>query len=347
MKTVRALTLKQKETTLYCFAMSAMELEPLCYVEAATRDKKRGLQRVTEASRLREIGEYLASGVNALLPNNIILNLKPDVTISPEGDTGIVTITFPSDEGEYAFIVDGQHRLFSFDDTYRQLPDDEIFELPVVALHNATEEVVGATFVAINCNQKPVNRDLLTQMKAILGLLDSDIEKTSIELIHSLDEDPSSPLQGRILRYPQERGKWIKTNQLQPVILGLLSPGGCLHDKTQAERKRILIAYLDAVKTTFPNAWADDKAKSYSLLQTSGLQLALSLVPDAMQRCDFYESFSYTADTFERQIAPLADAAILGDWKKAAVEDAISTAAKRKNFLGQLKEALRLKAPPV
>ncbi len=269
---VRAFAFRQKSTMLYCFTMSALQLKPLCYVEAATRDNKRGLQRVTEASRLREIGEYL-NDASALLPNNIIVNLNPEVTIVPDEDGTTVTINFPSSEGEYAFIVDGQHRLFSFDDQYRRLPASENFELSVVALHNATEEMVGATFVAINVNQKPVNRDLLTQMRAILGLLDNDIERTAIELVHALDEDATSPLQGRILRFPKERDKWIKVNQIQPVIVGLLSPGGCLHDKTQAERKRLLIAYLEAVKETFPDAWADDKARSYSLLQTSGIQM--------------------------------------------------------------------------
>jgi DGQHR domain-containing protein len=92
--------------------MSATELEPLCYVDAATRDNRKGLQRVTEPSRLWEIGEYLNSGEGALLPNNIILNLKPEVKIEEDSD-GDATIVFPSSEGEFAFVVDGQHRLFS------------------------------------------------------------------------------------------------------------------------------------------------------------------------------------------------------------------------------------------
>jgi hypothetical protein len=96
------------------------------------------------------------------------------------------------------------------DDEYRQLPASETFQLPVVALSNATEEMVGQIFVAINVNQKPVNRDLLTQMKAILGLLETDIEKTAIELIHALDEDKQSPLLSRVLRFPKEKNKWIK-----------------------------------------------------------------------------------------------------------------------------------------
>lgn len=344
MKRVRALAFKQKSATLYLFTMSATELEPLCYVEPATRDNKKGLQRVTEPARLREIGEYVNSGESALLPNNIILNLKPEVSIEDQGD-GAVILMFPEDEGDFAFVVDGQHRLFSFENEYRQLPTTENFDLPVVALSNATEEMVGQIFVSINVNQKPVNRDLLTQMKAILGLLETDIEKTSIELIHAIDEDRQSPLFDRVLRYPKEKNKWIKVNQLQPVMTGFLIPGGCLFGKNNAERKRILIAYLDAVKASFADAWHDDE--SYSLLQTAGLQIMLGLLPDVMQRCDFSESFSYTKETFERQLRPLAESSLLGNWRKTAVEDPISTSAKRKLFLGQLKELLKVRPPGV
>ena len=111
MKAVRALVFRQKDVKLYCFTMNAMDLEPLCYVEAATRDREKGIQRVTEVSRLREIGDFLATGENSFLPNNIILNLKPDVEISDD-DGKMVTITFPSDAGDYAFVVDGQQRHF-------------------------------------------------------------------------------------------------------------------------------------------------------------------------------------------------------------------------------------------
>jgi hypothetical protein len=207
--------------------------------------------------------------------------------------------------------------------------------------------VVGETFVSINVNQKPVNRNLLTQMKAILGLLDTDIDKASVDLINALDKEENSPLKDRILRFPNEKNKWITTNQLLPVIKGLLLPGGCLHDKTHAERKRIIISYLEAIAASFPDAWKDrnSKKKGYSLLQTSGLQITLSLLPDVMQRCDFHEGFTYTLDTFKHQIEPLVDAAILGNWSKTIIEDSISTKPKRDMFLGQLKAALKIRAP--
>lgn len=125
--------------------MNAMELQPLCYVEPATRDNTKGLQRVTEASRLKEIAEYLNSGERAILPNNIILNLKQDVIIEENGD-GTVMLVFPEDEGDFGFVVDGQHRLFSFADDYREMPSTSVFELPVVALHNATGEAKAITW---------------------------------------------------------------------------------------------------------------------------------------------------------------------------------------------------------
>jgi len=345
MKKIRALVLNQKDATLYCFIMNAMELEPLCFVEAGSRNKQKGLQRVTEIVRLKEIGEFLADGANGLLPNNIILNLKHMVKIDPDTDGKMATITFPSEEGEYAFVVDGQHRIFSFRDDYRRLGDDETFELPVVAFHNASDEVVGATFVSININQKPVNRDLLTQMKAILGLLDTDIDKACIDLIHALDEDPVSPLKDRILRYPKEKNKWVKTNQLLKVVKGLLLPGECLHNKNHAERKRILIAYLQATAETFPEAWEDEKRANYALLQASSLQITLSLLPNVMQRCDFYEGFSYTLETFKSQLEPLSEIALLNSWRKTSVEDALSTQPNRERLFGQLKAALMLRPP--
>src|SRR5205807_1032033 len=113
MKEVKAQVLKQKDTTLYYFTMDARELEPLCFVEAATRDQQKGLQRVTEESRLREIGEFLKGGESSLLPNNIILNLKSNVQVR-DGSDGTATITFPKNEGDYAFVVDGQHRIIAF-----------------------------------------------------------------------------------------------------------------------------------------------------------------------------------------------------------------------------------------
>ncbi len=151
---VRAIVFKQKSVNLYMFSMNAVELEPLCFTEAAARNKEDALQRVTEPSRLKEIGEYVNSGENALLPNNIILNLTPAVTIETDADGIMATVTFPATEGAFAFVVDGQHRLFSFREKYRKLKDTAIFDLPVVAFHNASPELVGSNLRRNQCQSE-------------------------------------------------------------------------------------------------------------------------------------------------------------------------------------------------
>ena len=91
----------------------------------------------------------------------------------------MASIRFPEDTGEFAFVVDGQHRLFSFQDEYRKLAANTQFELAVVAFHNATEEIVGATFVSINVNQKPVNRDLWNFDLFLTALLSSSVNSSA------------------------------------------------------------------------------------------------------------------------------------------------------------------------
>jgi hypothetical protein len=73
----------------------------------------------------------------------------------------------------------------------------------------------------------------------------------------------------------------------------------------------------------------------------------LSLLAEAILRCNFFEQFNYTYETFQRQLKPLSDSSLLGTWRRAAVEDVISTQAKRKLLFGQLKELLMVKPPPV
>lgn len=127
---------------------------------------------------------------------------------------------------------------------------------------------------------------------------------------------------------------------------GINPAGGRLYEKNLVERKRIVVTYLKAFAETFAEAWADEKRSNYALLQPSSLQITIALLPDVMQRCDFYEGFLYTQETFKRQLKPLSELALLNNWNKASVDEPLSTAPKREKFLGFLREALRLKAPP-
>jgi hypothetical protein len=140
------------------------------------------------------------------------------------------------------------------------------------------------------------------------------------DLIQELDKTSDSPLKDCIQGRYREKRKWVKLEQFFPIIKDLLLPGGPLYKKTYTERERLLIAHLQAVSETFPNAWADHKRAGYSRQKAASLLITMELLPDVMQRsCDFHEGFAYKLETFKRQLEPVAGLILLGNWQKSTV----------------------------
>jgi DGQHR domain-containing protein len=109
------------------------------------------IQRILDKKRAKEIGEYIKEA-NSLLPNSIVVSLTAEVFIQSSGMDGIKVIRFPNDEGKYAYILDGQHRLEGFKHS-----DGIEFDLPVVAIYNADDTLRGKIFADINSKQERVS----------------------------------------------------------------------------------------------------------------------------------------------------------------------------------------------
>jgi len=126
---------------------------------------------------------------------------------------------------------------------------------------------------------------------------------------------------------------------------GFLLPGGCLYSKSNANESESSLPIW-----TPSNSHSRMRGRIQTLSRTRcfkrlGFKIMLGLLPDAMQRCDFSEQFTYTKETFERQLKPLTESSLLGQWRKISVENALSTQGRRKLLLGQLKELMKVKPP--
>ena len=66
---------------------------------------------------------------------------------------------------------------------------------------------------------------------------------------------------------------------------------------------------------------------------------------EGMFKNDSKLSVPYNLETFKRQLEPVAGLALLGNWGKTAVAEAISVKPKREMLLGQLKVALKVRPP--
>ena len=133
---VAATRITQKSHTLYVFTMNSEQLAPLTYVTPRSHDDPDEVQRIVDPKRAKAIGEYIKGSCRSPerdrgQPHRGRPDRKPRRT---DG----VTVLFPDDDGKFAYILDGQHRLEGF-----KYSDGVEFDLPVVAIYNADETLRG------------------------------------------------------------------------------------------------------------------------------------------------------------------------------------------------------------
>lgn len=188
---------RRPDEHLFMFSMRAADLRHLCDVYRRTRDGSNveGIQRVRDPSRTGRIQRYVRYGypygdlgepqrtVEALalrkpgwLPTAIVVNILSPVdvrrgkkvqaehliTIEQDGEAGyklVIPATKALTQVELAplEVIDGQHRLWAFDeaDGGEPVPDD--FELPVVAFNGLDVAWQAYLFWSINVSPKRIN----------------------------------------------------------------------------------------------------------------------------------------------------------------------------------------------
>ena len=186
-------------------------------------------QRPLDKKHLQEIADYASHDKHGMLPSSILIATKEtDKLVLKEelvaGETKYY-IEFPDSEAELANysntidVVDGQHRLFAFDEKYRDpdFKDSEQYELPFSIFITPTIFVRRKLFTITNEKQKAVSPNLLLYLKSLLGMLDS-AEETYLPLAKSLNEESMSPLKGRIIISAEKISKGYKAKELIKIF---------------------------------------------------------------------------------------------------------------------------------
>lgn len=277
------------------FKLSSAELERLTYVTPRSKNDPHEIQRIISRARAKEIGEYIQQPLS-LFPNAVVVSLEEDVKVSETQDPGEVVLEFPSEEGRYAYILDGQHRLAGF-----QHSNGVEFDLPVVALRGADEELRAKIFADINSKQTQVSDVHLLSLYYQIRSLPAE-EGATIDVIKSLTEGADSPLHGRIKFLDDERNTWVKNTAMKRWLAPHTQSGGVLASKAPGEQAQILKEYFKGIQQTWPAAWGDSK---HALTKPFGLEVMCSVFPAAKHRVDLNCGRQYTKDNFAAQLAPL------------------------------------------
>jgi DGQHR domain-containing protein len=292
---VNARVLQQKGRKLFLFKLSSTELRRLTYVTPRSKNDPDEIQRIISPSRAKEIGAYIQEELS-LFPNAIVVSLEEDVSVSETEDPGEITLEFPSEEGRYAYILDGQHRLAGFEHS-----NGVEFELPVVALRGADEELRAKIFADINSKQTQVSDVHLLSLYYQIRSLPAE-EGATIDVIKSLTESTDSPLHKRIKFLDDEKDTWVKNTAMKRWLAPHTQSGGVLAAKTPGEQAQILKEYFKGIRATWPSAWGDAK---HALTKPFGLEVMCAVFPAAKYRVDLNCGRQYTETNFADQLEPL------------------------------------------
>ncbi|MDD1753448.1 MAG: DGQHR domain-containing protein [Methanotrichaceae archaeon] len=154
-----ALRTKLGKYAVYSFYVRPKHLLKFAYVARRRSKKENFYQRMLEKSRIKKIQSFLDAG--GVFPTNLIISLKEgernfEVIECPglpkHVDIGILNI---KNSYNACWIIDGQHRLYSFAKSTSNTM------IPCIAFDDIPSEDERSFFIVINKKQKPIQADLL------------------------------------------------------------------------------------------------------------------------------------------------------------------------------------------
>ncbi len=279
---------------VYNFFINPKSLLRYCYVARRGEGKEEYYQRIIDGSRLNKIKKFIDEE-KGFFANNIILSIKEKTIFHPDREIkkqeewpnwlefGI--LQFPKSYRSL-WIVDGQHRLYSFSKS------DRTSLIPVVAFDNMKLHEQTKLFIDINENQKAVDPDLMWDLHSELrkdkeeGIISNSVKKISEK---SLEDKIYIPLQGgKKSKKPLKlsgiciaikRCGLIKTNS-KSMNKKQRNP---LYSKNISKRKlnlsRALNQYFDVIKNN-----ADEKFRDNFLYTNGGVSVLIYLYERLLAR---------------------------------------------------------------
>lgn len=268
-------------------------------------------QRPLNKKRVQDIAKYV-SDESGILPNTLTLATKDNsFEIKYDSDKHFHYIDFPTESGEYnAFkdkidVMDGQHRLYSFQNDLCRLGTDTPFELGFTLYDKPTLAQRRRIFISCNEKQEKVSGNLLMWFKIQLDMA-TDEEKNFYSVVQKLSEE--YPLRGHVIMSAENIKNGVKAKEVmaamkQAKINMLLVNGQPLNEE---QKIRIICTYLCAWEKFASFKFATSKLKEAGpAIKMAGLKFMLLLLPTIWERALSTRS-QYTEDFVKEQLNQLA-----------------------------------------
>lgn len=192
--------------SFYSFVATPDQLLKISFVNHRTLNDPKGApsyQRLISKSRMKNIQRFINNG--GFFPTNIILNFtkKPRFEVrekNGETDVHFGNLYLPNTY-KSAWVIDGQHRLYSFAGLDDFSSSENLF---VLAFEKMSKESEANLFVEINHEQKSVPKNLLDDLKGELHWGSEDpkprISAMCSRLVNLLNDDLGEPFFERVVQ---------------------------------------------------------------------------------------------------------------------------------------------------
>lgn len=271
-------------------------------------------QRRVNEDRVKEIkkfifdsilDEYKNRSVSVIFPTALLLAVNSDVKIDPDKPIPLGELL---DGGKLFFIVDGQHRLYSMMQLYKDvtnpsllqglLPENEIvrrylesyrFNCTILLNFDLWEQ--AKIFADVNFNQKKVDRSLYYSIYGMNYTNDPEKLRNNYifiahQLVKYLNSSDNSPLKGMVRMLGNGKGVISQAFFADALIRHIRSPRGIWFvdsslDKTRGRYKYMakeIITFFTAIKNQLPEYWPSGTEQKSILLKTTGLGALVRLM---------------------------------------------------------------------
>ncbi len=291
----------------------AFESDSINSLEQSSKDSF--YQRRVDPERVKKIkqfirntilDEYAGKRFGVVFPTSLLLAANTGDTADLNIDTDDISINSLIGEGGEFYIVDGQHRLYSMIELYKEitrtlirLPEEDYileylgkyrFNCTILLNFDLWEQ--ARVFADVNFNQRKVSRSLYYSIYGMHYSMDQrDLRNNYIFIAHQivkfLNSNSESPLYGKIRMLGNGKGLISQAFVADALIRHIQSPRGiwfvdAREDKARGNYKymvRELVTFLTVIRNKFKTLWPDADGKHKSiLLKTTGLGALLRLM---------------------------------------------------------------------
>ncbi|MDR3697688.1 DGQHR domain-containing protein [Mucilaginibacter sp.] len=281
---IPAIEVKQGSSVFYVFTISAKKLLKVAYTSERTKSNRTGIQRGLRRDRLITIGKYLQGKISGepILPNTIIISLSNESYFK---NGQLFISNKPAAE---AFVIDGQHRLWSFNEEFSGAFDMDIV---VSAFFELNDEKKALIFKTINGEQRKINPSLVYDLIPMLRDKNWVEFETwrSQEIVEMLNGDSKSPWANRISMVG-EAGKIISQSSFMTALKKLFKKGHIFNITESQDflesvtQEKLLFEFFNAINNEYSVEWDD---KDYFLCKYIGVSALLNLLELIIQDLKF------------------------------------------------------------